>query len=289
MKKYQCPICGKMTEIDETIKKCNNCNTLINKELLNDETGEKKVKLGIAINALNRDFKTILTKTETLKNDLYIEYYKMYASKCLELNYEEDDFFNHIIDISLDEQKTIILHMLEHIDIYNNKKVEEFINKTENNEYYLDILNTIKTLESEKIIEKEIRETHFSKTIIPYTKQIDNNKTEGKAFILLSCLLYVVFILIVLIFTDKDIKYQMFNISFIIPSLILLSGINKLLIKKKNIIISILLFIVIYYVSTLLITIPYQKQEINIFVDHFLGIINTPIDLLMILGERMSS
>ena len=45
---------------------------------------------------------------------------------------------------------------------------------------------------------------------------------------------------------------------------------------------------VIFYFLTLLITIPYNPQESNIFVDHLKGIGLSPYDLLKTIMERMN-
>jgi hypothetical protein len=210
----------------------------------------------------------------------------MYSFKVLNQEYDELSFFNSEFKYSNDDLDRVINHMIEHIGMFSKENVLLMVQKSENKDKYIEAINNIGSF-NEKVKEKDLRDLLFSKTFIPVKQKNKTRKQEGSALFLLSMILYVLFIVIVLLMMDKDIKYQMMNIVLLIPSFILTKGLSKLLLKKDNFIYLIISFMVLYYITTLICSFMCKNYESNVFVEHFLGIINTPIDLFKSLFERM--
>ena len=125
-----------------------------------------------------------------------------------------------------------------------------FINKyTDNPTYYLNILERTQNKIDEKTMEKDLREQLFSYTIIPTSsKKQETRKNEGKTFVILAIFLYIVLSIATILTSEKEIIYSMLNLSAIIPTIILTSGLSKIILKKNNILKSILLFIVLLFI-----------------------------------------
>lgn len=290
--KNRCPICGYPININENdkIEKCQNCNSDIDLDILLKRDSLKLKKRKIRINAINKEFDKNIFLFEENSNDLFIEYYKLYCAK--ELNEPNDEFlfFNSEFQYIEKENIEVALHMIEHHELYNYDNIVRFINQyTEEKDKLLTILEKINDKTNEKTEEKDLREQLFSHTFIPLSaKKYDSRRLEGKSFIFLSILLYIIFVIGVVLTADKEIIYSMLNLSLIIPTLVLTSGISKTALKKNNILIFILMFIVLYYFISLIVTIPYHNDEGFVLYTHLKAILYTPVDLIVTLSERMS-
>lgn len=286
MKKYTCPICGSILDPTTEEIRCKSCNTLLDKELVLGENPLKKKKLDIVTYATNLEFKTILD-LDYDNSELIFAYFKMYASKCLNKEYKEEEFFNGTYKYDVDELDYVILHMLEHNTYYNIDNITKFIEKyAKDNEMYQNMLNNIIHKRDEKIVEKDLREELFPDTRLPFKQKLYNSrKADGRSIIGVGILLLIIFPAIVFI-VGKDLKYYLFNIALIIPCLFLTSGICKLILKKDNIFASIGIFLVLYYLITLLYGFSYMEINTNIFFDHLKGIAYTPYELVKALIER---
>ena len=178
--------------------------------------------------------------------------------------------------------------MIEFIKLYSFDFITKFIDKYNYKADYFKKILSLTKKSDQKLVEKDLREKLFNTTVILESKKMSKNKEEGKSILLLGIILFIIFTIIVYISSDKELKYSMLNISAIIPCFVISKGLNLLITKKKNMIITIILFVLIFYFLTLLVTIPYNPHETNIFVDHLKGIGLSPYDLLKTIMERMN-
>lgn len=285
MKKYQCLVCG--WDINEIDTKCPNCNNKIDMDIITKSDNIKVMKYNSKMNILNFEFKNNITLLQNTENELLLEYYKMYSYKNLNKEYDESIFFDKSYKYTNEELDEVILHILEHYKLYNINNINKIIDKSNNKNKYLDILNSINNDIYQKPIENDLRNLLFNKVVIPNTKPYDSKIEDGKSYIKISILLYVVFIAIVLLFSGSDIRNQMMNLAFIIPAITLSKAISKLILKKKNIFITILLFIGILYITTFIYYIIINGFSTSMFIDHIKSLFNTPKDLIKVLIERL--
>jgi hypothetical protein len=139
-------------------------------------------------------------------------------------------------------------------------------------------------LEYEKTKEKDLRELLFSKTQVPVVKEIDRTKEENKLMIVVSLSIYILLFLFVLIFTNKALKYSLFNLLCIIPSLVLTKPLSLLIFKNNKLITRIIVFVLTIY----LLTIPSLlfTNDYNL-INHIIGLIKSPLEFFEVLIERM--
>lgn len=288
--KRKCPTCGYPIDIkNNDIKICQNCNADLDLDILLKTDNQKLIKRKIKINAMNKEFKQNQYYFEEETNDLYISYYKLYCAKETNQKVDEKEFFASNYEFVGEENIEVVLHMIEHYNLFELSNIKMFINKyTDNPTYYLNILERTQNKIDEKTMEKDLREQLFSYTIIPVgSKKQETRKNEGKTFVILAIFLYIVLSLATILTSEKEIIYSMLNLSAIIPTIILTSGLSKIILKKNNILKSILLFIVLYYFITLIITIPYHSKEGFILYTHLKAIIYAPADVIISISERM--
>lgn len=289
MKKNICPICGVEVFVsNEETTICENCFTKLDNELILKTDKLKLDKFNVNLYALNCQYHKILETVNESCNDLFLQYYKIFALLSLKKEYDYNLLLNNDYNYNNQDLEKIILHMIEFIKLYSFDFITKFIDKYNYKvDYFKKILSLTKKSD-QKLVEKDLREKLFNTTVILESKKMSKNKEEGKSILLLGIILFIIFTIIVYISSDKELKYSMLNISAIIPCFVISKGLNLLITKKKNIIITIILFALIFYFLTLLITIPYNPQESNIFVDHLKGIGLSPYDLLKTIMERMN-
>lgn len=285
MKKIKCLICGEQIKIEEqVISNCPYCNTKLEYNLKLSENKIEQLKYEALMYIINKEYKKLLLFIDNNNNNLLLEYYRMFSYICLNKQYDKNLFFSLTLNYTEEELDMIILHMLENKQLFSDDEILLLINKSKNKEKYLDILNCNKASEYEKIKEKDIRETLFSKTKVPNIKEKDKEKEENKAKIIISTILYITFFLMVLIFTKKDLKYYLFNLLTIIPCIILCNSLPKLIFKDNGLIIRIFFFIILLFVLTipgLLFT-----KDYNI-INHIIGLVKSPFEFFEILIEGM--
>ena len=131
----------------------------------------------------------------------------------------------------------------------------------------------------------------FQKAILIYFLIITVSLLASSLFKLslhgyIKTFIYIAFFLIVLIFTNKDLKYSLLNLLSIIPSILITRGIVRLYINKNKILFSILIFIGLLFIITLPGLIFSEKYNI---LTHIIGIIKSPIEFFTILAEGMKS
>lgn len=284
MKKYKCTICGGEVTVKDDIYTCINCKTIQDKDILFKENPLKLKQLKAKNNILNREFKKNIDLLDDTNDNLLLEYYKLYSYKALNKDYDESNFYNFNKSYTSEELDIVILHMLEHNMFFSNEDIELLINKSQNKEKYIKILNNIYNTENEKTIEKDLRELLFPKTIIPQAKKKNKRKADGKRLLILSLVLFILFIGITLIFINDEIKYEIMNISLIIPSYVLVKSLSKFIFKKDNIYILIGMFIVIYFDISFILSLFVTNFDTNI-ISHFMGIIKTPYELIKAMAE----
>lgn len=286
MKNYKCLVCGNVILNFNETNICPHCNCEIHKDIILKTNPIKVLKYKVFINCLNNDFNKNILLLENTYNNLYLEYFKMFTFKILNKQYDENIFFSNKYEYTEEELDFVINHMIEKRKIFNNENVYNYINNIPNNEKYLKILNNINNI-NEKIKEKDLRTLLFDKTVIPVQSKYESRKKEGKAFLAVSCILYVLLIVIVLLMFDKSIKYQMMNIVLLLPSYILTTSISKIFFKKDKIYINLLIFIFVFYFSTLICSFMCTNHDTNFIISHFNGLINTPADLIESLMNTM--
>ena len=284
MKKYQCLVCG--FDINESDVKCSNCNSIIDMDIITSKDPIKTIKHTIKINCLNSEYKKNISLLEKTDNELLLEYYKMFSYKMLNKTYNEDNFFTSDFKYQDEELDEVISHILEHNFIYNNSNIELIINKSKHKNKYLDILNSINSDEYQKPKENDLRTLLFNEVKIPQTKEYNATFEEGKSYITLSIILYIIFIAVVLLFVPSDLRNQVMNLALIVPGITLSKALSKIIYKKKTPINTFIIFILILYVTTLLYYIISNGFSGNMFVDHIKSLINTPSDFIKILIER---
>ena len=285
MKKIKCLICGEQLKIDnESLTSCPFCNSKLEYNLSLMKNKIENLKHEALMYIINNEYNKLLIFIDNNQGNLLLEYYRMYSFISLNKRYDKNIFYSMNLSYTNEELDLIILHMLEHKQLFSDEEILLLINKSENKLKYINILNCNKTNEYEKIKEKDIREALFLKTKVPNIKERDIEKEEIKAKIIISTILYIVFFLIVLIFTNKELKYYLFNLLTIIPCIILCGSLPKLFFKDTGLIIKILFFVVLLFVLTipsLLFT-----KDYNI-INHIIGLVRSPIDFFEILIEGM--
>jgi len=284
MKKSKCLICGGIINIQEEINICPHCNNEINYDVISKTNKIETLKHDALMYIINNEFNKLLIFVDNNYNNLLLEYYRMYSFISLNKEYDKNKFFNTNLSYKQEELETIINHMIEHQYMFSKEDILFMINKSNKKDKYNRILN--KEI-NEKIKEKELREKLFSLTNIPETKEIDTNQQEGKSYLIIGSLIYISFVLLIFIFTKKDLKYSLFNLSCIIPSIILARGLVKLIgIKQAKLIIGILFFIGLIYILSL----PglVFTKDYNILT-HVIGIVKSPIEFFTALAEGMKS
>lgn len=279
MKKYKCTICGGEVTVKDDIYTCLNCRTIQDKDILFKTNPLKLKQLKAKNNILNREFKKNIALLDDTDNNLILEYYKLYSYKALNKEYDDSNFYHFNKPYTSEELDIVILHMLEHNIFFTEENIDLLINKSQNKEKYIKIKNNIYNNDLEKTIEKDLRELLFSKTIIPQAKKKNKRKADGKRLLILSLVLFILFIGITLIFINDEIKYEIMNLGLIIPSYILVKSLSKFIFKKDNIYILIAMFIVTYYIISLMLSLFITTFDTNIIVGHFMGIIKTPYEL----------
>lgn len=284
MKKYQCLVCG--FDIYEHQEKCSNCNTIIDMDIITKTDNIKTLKYNAKTNINNLEFKNNIQLLENTLNELLLEYYKMYSYKCLLKSYNEDTFFNNNFKYLNEELDEVILHILEHHKLYSIENIKKIIDKSNKKSKYLSILNDINSNTYQKPIENDLRNLLFNNVSIPKTKEYNANKEEGKSYLFLSIVLYIVFIAIVLLFCAADIRNPMMNAALIIPSIVLSKGLCKLILKKKNLAFTLLMFIVSIYLTTFIYYLIVNGFEGNFFINHIKSLFNTFSDIFKTLIER---
>lgn len=271
--KSKCYICGNKIDIEKN-RVCPFCQTNLDIDIVSKSNKIKLLKYEMLIYFTNHEFNKIILFLNNTYNSMLLEYFKLFSYKSLNKQYETSLFIDKY-DYSDEELHFIINHALENTNIFNVEDIEYLISLSKTKDIYISRLNNNE--ENTKIKEKELRDILFSLTTIPDQEPFDSTKREGVAFVILASIIYITFILFILIFTSSEQKYYAFNISFIIPSFILTIGIKR--IKKYNMIISLILFILILYVSTLIPFFIYNNVEITFLLDHFLGLLTSPLQL----------
>lgn len=290
MKTNKCYICGNNIDAESSLI-CPYCHTNLDGDILFKKNKLKTLKQEMLIYFINKEYSKIIIFLDNTHDSLLLEYFKNYS--CIKLNkiYKTTLYNNDLLYIE-DELDYIINNMLENKDIFNKQDILKLISKSNNKDYYLNMLNNPNLYSKHKEI--ELRKKLFPLTTIPEIKQYDSTKQEGIAFIILSIITYILLALLIIIFASKEMKYYMFDILYIIPSMLLTSGItrvipfsvvnktkqNNKLIKLLPSIITILLFILILYISTLPSFLIYNDVKVTFVFDHFKGLITTPIEII---------
>lgn len=285
MKKVKCLICGENIIInEENITTCPQCKNEIDLDLLTKKDKIKTLKHEALTYIINNEYNKVITFIDNNYNSLLLEYYKMFSYISLKKEYNKDLFYNANLNYTSEELYNIIIHMIEHQDMFINEEIMQMIEKSEDKKILLDILNNKLTGEAERIKEQELRILLFNKTVIPQVKPYDRRKREGLAFMIISVIIYIVSFLLVLFFTDQTIKYYLFNVITIFISILLAIGIMKYKFKKNNIYLTILMVIGLLYVLTL----PglLFSDSYNLL-NHHVGLIKSPVELFVTLLEGM--
>lgn len=283
MKKTKCLLCGGMIDISNNPTSCPHCQNSINYDLVTKTNKIELLKHDALMYIINNEYNKLLIFIDNNHNNLLLEYYRMYSYISLNKQYDKTKFYNNSLKYTDDELETIINHMIEHQYMFIKEDILQVINKSKNKNKYISILDK---QQDEKVKEKELREKLFIKTKIPEAKETDFTKQEGISYIIIGSIIYIAFFLIVLIFTNKDLKYSLLNLLSIIPSILITRGIVRLYINKNKILFSILIFIGLLFIITLPGLIFSEKYNI---LTHIIGIIKSPIEFFTILAEGMKS
>ncbi len=285
MKKYHCLICNSLVNENET--HCSYCHSEINQDIVFKRDSIEVLKHNVKLNAIACEYKRNLNLLIETYDELVLEYYKMYCSKAINKPYNETDFFDKKLNYTDEELDMVIVHMIEHSYLFTMEKIKAFSKLSKSHEKILRIIENIEVNEDKKGEDKDLRELLFTKTVVPSLKPIDPYYKEAKSFLYISIILYIVLYLVVILVFDKTIQYELMNITFILPSVILARALTRYILKKKNIFFTILMFISIYYSSTLLGSIIWNGIDFNIFFNHMKNIIKTPEQLIKALIERL--
>lgn len=280
MKQYiKCPFCGQKNRNEETI--CNNCHQLLN--MIDDVD---YFNLQIYLNTY--DYYKIMELSFQHSTSLLYQYFNIYA--CIALNKECN--YNDLItnDYQIEHLDMICNHILENHCLYTTEFISAFFNKynIQKKDYVLNVINNI-NYDQEKVIEKDLREQLFNKTaLLPLNVKNKPLKHKYLYLLLLSLVLLIIFTFVTILTTEEGLRYEMLNISLIIPSVFLSQCFNKIVIKHQNVIVNIISFIITYYIITYLITIPYHAISWESFYTHGQRILFTPFVLVKTLHERMN-
>lgn len=281
--KYVCPYCGQINSNKEI---CINCNHNMHIDMFKDEIQEDYFNIKIFIN--NNDFYKILDICKKYPNNLYYEYFKMYASLSLEKEYNQNTFFQNKYTYTSDELNNVCYHLLEKKTMYDISNIKEFYNKYDFKDK--EILN--KALDNEfdeQVMEKDLREELFPLTkTLPVNQKIRLFKHGNIYLLILSFILLILFTGITLIVTEKELQYEMLIVALIIPTIFLSKSFTRIVIKKNNLLINIIVFLVIYYMITYLITLPFHEFNLESLYIHLKRIIFTPFVLVKTMHERMN-
>lgn len=290
MKTNKCYICGNNIDIESTLI-CPYCQTNLDKDIILKTNKIKTLKQEMMIYFINKEYSKIIIFLDNTYNSLLLEYFKYYSYIKLNKPYITK-LFDNTLSYSEDELDYIINNILENMNVFNKRDILNLISKSHNKDYYINIINNPIVYSKNK--ETELRKKLFPLTTIPEIEPYDSTKQEGIAFIILSIITYILLALLIIIFASKEMKYYMFNILYIIPSMLLTSGIIKIipqngiiktkqnnkLIKLLPSIITILLFILILYISTLPSFLIYKDVKVTFIFDHFKELITTPIEII---------
>ena len=285
MKKGKCLICGGVISLEnENISKCPICNASINYSLIAKTDKVEQLKHDALMYTINKEYKKLLIFIDNNYNNLLLEYYRMFSNFKLGNKYDKSNFLNSKLQFNNLELDIIINHMLENQDVFSDEDILTLINKSNSKDKYISILKINKDKEYEKTREKDLRELLFSKTQVPVVKEIDRTKEENKLMIVVSLSIYILLFLFVLIFTNKTLKYSLFNLLCIIPSLFLTKPLSLLIFKNNKLITRIIVFVLTIY----LLTIPSLlfTNDYNL-INHIIGLIKSPIEFFEVLIERM--
>lgn len=289
MKTNKCYICGNNIDAESSLI-CPYCHTNLDSDILLKTNKLKTLKQEMLIYFINKEYSKIIIFLDNTHDSLLLEYFKNYS--CIKLNkINKTTLYNNDLIYTEDELDYVINNMLENKDVFNKQDILKLISKSNNKDYYLNRLNNPSLYSKNK--ENEIRKKLFSLTTIPEVEQYDSTKQEGIAFIILSIITYILIALLIIIFSSKEMKYYMFNILYIIPSVILTSGITRVipydriiknkednkLIKFVKPLFTILLFIIVFYLSTLPSFLMFNDVKITFIFDHFKGMLTTPIEI----------
>lgn len=287
MKIYKCLVCGNSIQIKNSQDViCPNCNSHNDVDIVLKKDKLKVLKYDTYIYLINKEFKKITIFLDNTYNSLLLEYFNLYSHIRLNKEYNDQKFYNDTLDYTDQELDLIINHMFENLDIFDISKIMVMINKSNNKEKYINAINNLNNI-NEKYKEKELRELLFHRTKTYELLKYDGLKREGKVFVIISIVLYILTTLLILIFTQREAKYDMLVLTYIIPSYLLSSGINKMFIKLKSKFFVFVMFIATLYTSTLLWYIVFNGLTIDVFFQHLIEIIKSPIDLIKtLLGDK---
>ncbi len=283
MKKYKCIICGNIINLnnDKNIT-CEKCNTNYEYSFITKENKIKVLQKNIELLIINQEYNKANIYLDNTHNNILLEYYKVFVNRNLNKKYDDNKLFDFNYDYTNDELDVLLKHMIEHSYVFTNTEIEKLIQKSSNLDYYIMMLSNINNSKFDKTIkEKELREKLFNKVNIIKMDKEDNRKKDGVYISLFSVALLIIFFAFIALFGNINIKYELINISFIIPCIILTIGLSKVLMKKDNKYISILMFILLYYALTIPGFLMFDNIETNFFVDHFMGIIKSLFEIMM--------
>lgn len=294
MKKIMCPICGDNTQpFNNDSNYCSNCNSVIDLDLINKTNKIKVLKNKTLIYVINREFNKAITFLTDTYNNLLLEYYKAYCYISLNKEYDINNLYNEQLEYTEEELDILINHIFENYDSLKEINIIYFIKKTNNENKYLTILNNINNHNQDKVYEKDFREILFHKTFVPTINTYNSRKREGFSFLLIGFIFNIINILIGFILLFQIIKcnikivYPLMILLNYIPSIIIVVGASKLILKNKNLFISILLFIVTIYINTFGFTLITQGLSLTLFMDHFLSLFTSPFIFIFELVKSM--
>lgn len=281
--KYTCPYCG---QINETQDICSNCHLNMNLDIYNSEV--KKDYFDINIYISNNDYYKIIDIAKKYPNNLYYEYFMMFASLSLGKTYDINKFFTSSFTSTVKEEQEVCTHIIEKYTLYNSKAVLNFLKEHK----YANILKFEEMLEGnskEQVIEKDLREELFPLTTLLPTNQKQKQFKYGNLYLLLlSFILLVLFTVITIVAVEKELQYEMLIVALIVPSIFLTKSFIRIVIKKNNVVINIVTFLLIYYIITYIMTISYHGFGIDSFYLHLKRIVYTPFVLVKTMHERMN-
>ena len=244
IEKNLCLTCGR--KLKKLSGKCPNCKTKINKQLyqkfyLKDNEKELK-KYEAKVNIINCDFNKNLLLLKDTNNELLLEYYKMYSYKLLQEEYDESIFFNNNYTYTESELDLVILHILEHYYLYNLDNIKKIIMSSNYNKKYLSILDTILKKEDEQKLDNKL----FNNVKIPKQKKFNATYEEGKAFIWLFLVAYIIELVL------SCVVKLTFPLYFVTSSILLAMGLTRLILKRKSFWFGFLIFIIVYLIMEII-------------------------------------
>lgn len=287
MKSYKCLVCGnKISSKEEHDIICPHCHSKNDIDILLKKDKLKVLKYDTYIYLINKEFKKIILFLDDTYNSLLLEYFKIYSHIKLNKEYDETIFYNKELDYTDQELDLVINHMFENSDIFDISKIMIIINKSNNKDKYINAIDNLNTI-NEKYKEKELRELLFHRTKVYELTKYDGLKREGKVFIYVSIALYILTTLLILLFTQKEAKYDMLVLTYILPSYLLSAGVNKAFIRLKSKFFIFIMFAGTLYITTFLWFIVFEGVSLDMYIKHFIEIIKSPIDLFKtLLGDK---